>query len=72
MCLQEHAFLQYDSFTLACAIIMAARKMVRVKEKWPRELELMSGQRKKASQIKRCMMHIFEFYEETFPEHSLQ
>jgi hypothetical protein len=31
----------------------------------------MSGLRKKANQIKRCMNHIFEFYEETFPEHSL-
>jgi len=31
----------------------------------------MTGERKKASQVKRCMMHIFEFYEEAFPEHSL-
>jgi len=28
---------------------MAARKMVRVKDKWPHELFLMSGMRKKAS-----------------------
>ena len=27
--------------------------------------------KKKMTQIKRCMTHIFEFYEETFPEHSL-
>ena len=32
----------------------------------------MTGQRKKASQIKRCMNHIFEFYEETFPEQSIK
>jgi len=51
---------------------MAARKMVRVKDKWSNELFLMSGMRKKANQVKRCMMHIFEFYEETFPEHSLK
>lgn len=35
MCLQEHSFLQYDTFTLACAIIIAARKMTKLKEKWP-------------------------------------
>ena len=50
---------------------MAARKMIKVKDKWPHEMYLMTGFRKKATQIKRCMMHIFEFYEETFPEHSL-
>ena len=72
MCLQEHSFLQYDSFTLACGIIMAARKMMKLKEKWPQELYNMTGQRKKASQIKRCMNHIFEFYEETFPEQSIK
>jgi hypothetical protein len=48
---------------------MAARKMVKVQDKWPNELYLMSGLRKKSTQIKRCMMHIFEFYEETFPDH---
>jgi Cyclin, C-terminal domain len=72
MCLQEHSFLQYDSFTLACGVIMAARKMMKLKEKWPNELYLMTGQRKKANQIKRCMNHIFEFYEETFPEQSIK
>jgi hypothetical protein len=51
---------------------MAARKMIKVKEKWPLDLYLMTGQRKKAQQIKRCMIHIFEFYEETFPEHSIK
>ena len=49
MCLQEHNFLQYDPFTLACGMIMAARKMVRLKVKWPYELYLMTGMRKKAS-----------------------
>lgn len=51
---------------------MAARKMMKLKEKWPQELYFMTGQRKKASQIKRCMNHIFEFYEETFPEQSIK
>ena len=50
---------------------MAARKIVRVQQKWPNELFLMSGLKKKETQIKRCMVHIFEFYEETFPEDSL-
>lgn len=45
--------------------------MIKIKDKWPNELINMTGGRKKANQIKRCMMHIFEFYEETFPDHSL-
>lgn len=72
MCLQEYSFLQYDAFTLACGIVMAARKIVKVEQKWPNELFLMSTLKKKETQIKRCMVHIFEFYEETFPEDSLK
>jgi hypothetical protein len=49
MCLQEHSFMQYDPFSLACGIIMAARKIVRIKDKWSNELFLMSGSRKKAT-----------------------
>jgi len=49
MCLQEHSFLQYDTFTLACAIVMAARKMMKVKDKWPNEMYQMTGYRKKAT-----------------------
>jgi hypothetical protein len=69
MCLQEYSFLQYEAFTLACGVILAARKMVKVLDKWPTELQMLTG--KKQSQVKRCMTHIFEFYEETFPQHTL-
>lgn len=42
MCLQEYAFRQYDTLTLACGIIMAARKSVKILEKWPLELQKMT------------------------------
>ena len=35
MCLQEYSFHQYDQFTLACGVILAARKMIKVQDKWP-------------------------------------
>lgn len=38
MCLQDYLFLQYDPLTMAAGIVMAARKMVKILEKWPREL----------------------------------
>lgn len=38
MCLQDYSFLQYDALTLSCGLIMAARKMVKILEKWPSEL----------------------------------
>jgi hypothetical protein len=42
MCLQDYNFLQYDALTLACGAIMAARKMVKVLDKWPRELAILT------------------------------
>jgi len=72
LCQQEQSFLQYDSLTLACGIVMAARKMIRIKEKWSMELEAMSAGLISLSRAKRCMHHIFEFYEETFPDHNLK
>ena len=44
--------------------------MVKVLDKWNRELTVMTGRGRNAkeqSQIKRCMLHIFEVYEEAFP-----
>ena len=38
MCLQEYSFMQYDSLVLVCGLVMAARKMVKLLDKWPREL----------------------------------
>lgn len=73
MCLQEYEFMQYDTLTLACGVIMAARKMVKVLDKWPSELIIMTSKGKpgrEISQIKRCMLHIFEVYEEAFPSHN--
>jgi hypothetical protein len=58
--------------TLACGIVMAARKMIRIKEKWNSELEAMTAGLISLSRAKRCMHHIFEFYEETFPDHNLK
>jgi len=72
MCQQNHSFLQYEPLTLACGIIMAARKMIRIKQKWSSELQAMIEGRVKESKIKRCMAHIFEYYEETFPDHALR
>lgn len=49
---------------------MAARKMVKVLEKWPQELITMTGfgkTNRELSQIKRCMLQIFEVYEVAFP-----
>lgn len=50
---------------------MAARKMIRVKDKWPSSLDFICGH-PSITKIKRCMTHIFEFHEEAFPEHALQ
>jgi hypothetical protein len=51
---------------------MAARKMIRIREKWNIELEAMTVGLVSVSRAKRCMHHIFEFYEETFPDHNLK
>lgn len=70
MCLQEYDFQAYETLTLACGVIMAARKMVKVLDKWPQELILMTGfgkSNRELSQIKRCMLQIFEVYEIAFP-----
>ena len=64
--------MQYDALTMACGAIMAARKMVKFLDKWPKELARMTqrGFKKQGKEhllIKRCMLHIFEAYEEEFP-----
>jgi hypothetical protein len=72
LCSQDQSFLQYDCLTLSCGMIMAARKMIRIKQKWTEELDIMAGGKLSAAKVKRCMHHIFEFYEETFPDHNLK
>ena len=64
MCLKKYEFLQYDTLTVACAIIMAARKICHLQELWPDELVAMSGNRLRQPQIKKCMRHVFSFYDE--------
>lgn len=62
--------MQYDALTLVCGLIMAARKMVKLLDKWPCELIKLTtkgSQNKELSQIKRCMLQIFECYEDNFP-----
>jgi hypothetical protein len=49
---------------LSAGILMAARKVVKLKEKWPIDLERITT--KKKSQAKRCMLHVLEVYDETF------
>lgn len=72
MCIQEYAFLQYDPLTLVCGIIMKARKMVKILDKWPVELQKLTQRgrpsSKELSQIKRCMLHISEVYDDNFPQ----
>ena len=51
---------------------MAARKMLKFLDKWPKELARMTqrGFKKQGKEhllIKRCMLHIFEAYQEEFP-----
>jgi hypothetical protein len=42
MCLQDYAFMQYNPLILVCGIVMAARRMVKILEKWPKELQKLS------------------------------
>lgn len=63
--------MQYDPLILVCGIIMKARKMVKILDKWPVELQKLTQrgkQSKELSQIKRCMLHISECYEDNFPQ----
>ena len=34
LCLQEYEFQKFDSHTLACAVILAARRIVHMKRTW--------------------------------------
>jgi len=43
MCLQYHEFLQYDTVSLASAIIMAARVKLNFRDAWPAELVAISN-----------------------------
>ena len=46
-CLKIHEFLQYDRLTLACGILVAARKISNMADPWPEQLVAMTGNRLK-------------------------
>ena len=45
LCLKKHEFLKYDNLTIACAIVLAVRKLCHLQELWPDELVAMTGNR---------------------------
>ena len=61
-CLKKHEFLQYDRLSLACGIIMSARKAQNLAEYWPAELVAMTGNRLNHPQVKHIMRHICEHF----------
>ena len=61
-CLKKHEFLEYDRLSLACGIIMSARKAQNLQELWPNELVAMTGNRLHYPKIKYIMKHICEFF----------
>lgn len=63
-CLKKHEFLEYDRLTLACGIIMAARKVSNLVDLWPEQLVAMTGNRLRYPQVKHCMRHILSFFDE--------
>ena len=63
-CLKKHEFLQYDRLTLACGIIISARKVANLCDLWPEELVMMTGNRLRFPQGKKCMRHILSFFDE--------
>ena len=63
-CLKKHEFLEYDRLTLACSIIMSARKVANFVDLWPEQLVSMTGNRLRYPQVKFCMSHILSFFPE--------
>ena len=63
-CLKKHEFLQYDRLLLACGIIISARKVANLCDLWPEELVVMTGNRLRFPQVKKCMRHILSFFDE--------
>ena len=62
--LKKHEFLEYDRCTLACGIIISARKGSNLVDLWPEQLVAMTGNRLRYPQVKHCMRHILSFFEE--------
>lgn len=66
LCLQEYEFISTDSLVLAAGIIAAARKMLKLKDIWRRELELLTTVNK--ADAENCAEIILKKYEKLFPK----
>eukprot|EP00826_Nyctotherus_ovalis_P008708 TRINITY_DN12262_c0_g5_i2.p1 TRINITY_DN12262_c0_g5~~TRINITY_DN12262_c0_g5_i2.p1 ORF type:complete len:263 (+),score=78.85 TRINITY_DN12262_c0_g5_i2:339-1127(+) len=65
LCLQEYEFISTDSLVLASGVIAAARKMLKFKEVWRKELELLTTV--EAGRAEECAAVILSRYEKLFP-----
>ena len=63
-CQKRQEFLKYDRLTLACGIIMAARKVSNLVDIWPEQLVTMTGGRLRMPQLKNCVRHILSICNE--------
>jgi hypothetical protein len=66
MCLQEYEFISVDSLVLASGIIAAARKMLKFKDVWRKELELLTTIETKDAED--CANTILSRYDKLFPK----
>ncbi len=65
LCLQEYDFQKYSSHEMAVAIILCARKCVRMSPVWNPELETLTGM--PYSKVELIFKKIFAFYRKSFP-----
>ena len=65
LCLQEYDFQKYDSHTLACSIILAARRAVHFKKTWNEEFEHLFNC--SFNDVQDCYKTIYKFYMASFP-----
>ena len=62
--LKKHEFLNYDRLTLACGVVMAARKVANLADLWPEQLVAMTGNQMRYPNVRPCMKHILSFFDE--------
>eukprot|EP00826_Nyctotherus_ovalis_P001881 TRINITY_DN10346_c0_g1_i1.p1 TRINITY_DN10346_c0_g1~~TRINITY_DN10346_c0_g1_i1.p1 ORF type:complete len:260 (+),score=79.21 TRINITY_DN10346_c0_g1_i1:1092-1871(+) len=70
LCLQESEFIGSDSLVLAAGIIAAARKMLKFKKVWNKELEELVTVKREDAEI--CAEVILKKYETLFPKSNLK
>jgi len=68
--LQEYAFQQYLPSHLAAAIILASRVALQLQPRWRPELVILTGYEE--LEIKDVFDHVWNYYEEQFPGHSVR